>query len=340
MRFFRAFALFGRIAKNFVVTSKLDQHQRLLPLQRRRRAAEPRHVVEQPFGAGQQFQRRGARHVVFFRLRDGGSDDICRAPQRRLQEGLVGLELLQRIGGAARGGDREQRERGDDRVADIGTAPPRTLGAAEHVVSRPVEQPRDHLRDRQIEPVAALAHIGGQFVVWRVGHRAVGTDHEAQRRREAFAARIARRAVDDHGNHGAVRMPRLEQADFLVDVVALGRDRRAQHDERARCAQRRKRLLGQRVPGGEVLAVAKNRPQRRRHGTLRSRASGQILVDAEVFQSAMQAPRPSCVGMGVGQERAIFERNRLSHGRDSECKARLSPRGRTDSMISTACEKK
>src|SRR5262249_4574423 len=122
---------------------------------------------------------------------------------------------------------------------------------------------------------------------------------EAQRGREALAAWVAGLAVHDDGDHRAIGMPRLEQADFLIDVVTLRRSRRTQHDERCRCIEVGDGLLGQAVPGGEILAVPEYGPERLGHWATR-RVSSCEATHGETFKPLMQPLRPRRVGMAVG----------------------------------------
>ena len=94
-----------------------------------------------------------------------------------------------------------------------------------------------------------------------LGQRTVRAELEAQRGRETFALRIARLAVDDQRDHAIGAAESLEAADFLVDIFALRGVRRTQHDEELRGFERGERLLGQRMSGGKILAVAEDRPQ-------------------------------------------------------------------------------
>ena len=56
-------------------------------------------------------------------------------------------------------------------------------------------------------------------------------------------------------------MARLEEPDLLSDVMALGRSRRADHDQGMRGIERRKGLVAQCMPGSEVVAVAEDGAQ-------------------------------------------------------------------------------
>ena len=63
--------------------------------------------------------------------------------------------------------------------------------------------------------------VGGNWFLVLVCKDAVRPDLEAQRRRKAFALRIARLAIDDQRDHPVGAAQHLEAADFLVDVFAL-----------------------------------------------------------------------------------------------------------------------
>ena len=96
------------------------------------------------------------------------------------------------------------------------------LGAAEDFVGGDAEQSGDDLGEGEVLAVAVLARVGGE----QLGP--VGSDVTAriervfERRRKAFAFRIVGLAVDDQRDHRTLGMPRLEEADLLVDVAALG----------------------------------------------------------------------------------------------------------------------
>ena len=162
-------------------------------------------------------------------------------------------------------------------------------------------------------PIALRPRVGGDRLLALVGERAVARELEAERRREAFALRIARLAVDDHRDHAVGAADRLEAADFLVDVLALRRVRRADDDQELRGFERGDGLLGERMAGGKILAVAKNRPQRLRHRPRGRLPPHQILVDAVAFELAMQPLAPRRVAVAVAQERAVLDRDGLDH---------------------------
>ena len=284
MSFVGALSLLRRITEYHIIPRELDQHPRLLPLQRRCWAAIARHGVEQAFRAGQQRHRRRARHVVFLGLCDRLVDDLGRAFQGRFEECLVGLELLPRIDGAPRRRECEDGQHRDDAVADVGRAPPLPLRAAEHVVGGEADQRRDDLGNGETLAIAVLPHIrrkdrgGGP-----VGDGAVGGELVAQGGREIL--RIG--SLDDDRNHWAIGMAEPEQPHLLVDGRPRGSDRRAQHDQRRRGVERGDGGVGQRVAAREILAVSEDRPQRPRHRPHRRRAPDEVLVDAEAFELAV-----------------------------------------------------
>ena len=89
-------------------------------------------------------------------------------------------------------------------------------------------------------------------------------------------------------------MTRLEEADLLVDVMALGGSRRADHDQSMRSIERGERLLVQRMTCREVVAVAEDGAQclgDRARGRL---AADKVLVDAKAFKrrDAATWPKP------------------------------------------------
>jgi hypothetical protein len=68
------------------------------------------------------------------------------------------------------------------------------------------------------------------------------------------------------------------------------------------------------MPGGEVVAVAEDGPQGLRHGAGRRLAAGQILVDAEAFQPAMQPFGVRGVRVAIGDKGAVAISDGFSHG--------------------------
>src|SRR5262245_52425464 len=78
------------------------------------------------------------------------------------------------------------------------------------------------------------------------------------------------------------------------------------------------------MPAGEILAIAKDWPQRLRHRTLGRTAAEQILVDPVGLQRAVQPPRPPRIAMAVAQERAIDEWRDLRHGCHLRCQRKAA----------------
>src|SRR5262249_59604267 len=89
---------------------------------------------------------------------------------------------------------------------------------------------------------------------------------------------------------------------------------RADDDQELRGFERSQRLRGERVAGGEILAVAKDRPQRLRHWADGSVAADEVLVDVKGFERAMQPPAPCRVVMAVAQEGAVSDRGHAGGG--------------------------
>ncbi|HYW60118.1 MAG TPA: hypothetical protein VE909_06305, partial [Xanthobacteraceae bacterium] len=152
------------------------------------------------------------------------------------------------------------------------------------VVEPNADEPCHQLQQGASLAVAGRARVGGDRLL-RLGREPpVGADLEPQRRRKAFARRIARLAVDDHGDHPRGAAHGLEGADLPVDVFALRRVWRADHHQELGGRERRAGLLGERMASGEVVTVAKNRLERSRHRPDRGWAANQIAVDAEAFE--------------------------------------------------------
>jgi hypothetical protein len=106
-------------------------------------------------------------------------------------------------------------------------------------------------------------------------------------------------------------MTLLEEPDLLVDIVALRRRGRAKHDQRRRGVKRGKGLLGQGVACGEVVAIAENGLDRLRDRPALRLPTGQIAIDAAALKPAMQPLGLSRVGVAIGDEGAVFERDGL-----------------------------
>jgi hypothetical protein len=218
------------------------------------------------------------------------------------------------IDGAAGGEHDEQRERGDNAVADASFAAAVAFGAAEDVVGGDAQKPGHHLGKRELFSVALLARVGRQHLDRLIGDPALIIERVFERGWEALGVRIAGRAVYDQRDHRALRVARLEEADFFRDVFAARRGGRADHDQGSGRIQRRQRLVRQGMPGGEVVAVTEDGPQRCRDGAGGRLAAGQILVDAEAFQAAMQPFGPCGIGVTVGDKGAVAISDGFSHG--------------------------
>src|ERR1700679_1016732 len=92
------------------------------------------------------------------------------------------------IDGEAGKAEGEDRQRADP----VSHPPPAgAVLAPNNLVEAETQQPRDQFEPRSILAVALRPGIGGDRLLMLVGELAVGTDLEAQRRRKAFAFRIA-----------------------------------------------------------------------------------------------------------------------------------------------------
>ena len=165
--------------------------------------------------------------------------------------------------------------------------PALALGATEDVVGGDAEEARHDLGERERLAIAFLACVGREWLGWLVRDLAIRIDFELHRGREAFGLGIAGLTADDERDHRALSMPRLEEPDLLIDVVALGSGRRADHDQSRGGVERRKRLVGQRVSRGEVIAVAEGRAERLGYCARCRLTADQVLVDRERFDHAM-----------------------------------------------------
>src|SRR5262249_14415588 len=120
-------------------------------------------------------------------------------------------------------GDGEDCKRGDNAVAHASLAPPLALGAAEDVVRGNAKQPGDDLGESQSLAVALLARIGREQLDFALADAALGVELEIEGRGKAFELRVVRLAGDDERDDRPLGVARLEEADLLVDILALGR---------------------------------------------------------------------------------------------------------------------
>jgi hypothetical protein len=67
------------------------------------------------------------------------------------------------------------------------------------------------------------------------------------------------------------------------------------------------------MAGGKIVAVAEDGFERLRHGAVRRLPVHKILVDMKRFKPTMQPLGRARVGVTVGNEGAIFERDGLGH---------------------------
>jgi hypothetical protein len=122
-------------------------------------------------------------------------------------------------------------------------APALALGAAEDVVRRDPEKARGDLGKGELLAIALFTRIGREQLHRLIRDIAVGIELEPKGREEAFSFRITRRTVNDQRDDRPLVMARLEEADFLVDIAALGGGGRAYDDQRVRSVERRLRLI-------------------------------------------------------------------------------------------------
>ena len=191
-------------------------------------------------------------------------------------------------------GGRHTDQRPDDRAA-----PPPDLLTLADLVEGNADQSSHQLLLGDLLAVALRPRIGGDRLFPFIGQRTVQAELEAQCGRETFALRVTRLALDDQRDHAIDAAERLEAADFFVDIFALRRVRRTQHDQELRGFERGERLLGQRMSGGKILAVAEDRPQGLRHQASGRLPTNQILVDAIALERGMQPLAPRGVAVTI-----------------------------------------
>jgi len=271
------------------------------------RTSETRHVVEKTLRLSQKLDRRSARHIVFRGLRNGGGNDLGRGLKRGIEECLVGLQLLPGIERAACGGDREQRQDTNDRIAYPRPSPALAFRPTKHLVGAQPDQPGDNLGKRQLASVAAITQIGGQYTIalpdlWR------------QRRREAFPIRVPGLTRNDQWDQWAVRMSQCKEANLFVDRIALRSGRRGDQDQRGRVVEGSDGLGCQRATRIEIVPVTKDRAQLLGDRSHRRFAADQIFANAKALKPPVQPLGRAGVAMAIGKERPIFEGYRRCHG--------------------------
>ena len=133
---------------------------------------------------------------------------------------------------------------------------------------------------------------------------------KSQRGREV----VRMRPIDDHRDHRPVRVTEAEEPHLLADRRSPGRDRRADDDQHGRGIERGDGRLGQRRAAGEITAIEEDRLEACRHRPEPGLAPARLLGDREGLEPVVQPPRPTLVGMRIGEERAVFDRKRFRHG--------------------------
>ena len=194
-------------------------------------------------------------------------------------------------------------------VADAGLPFALAFGAPVDFVGRDADQRRRHLRQREIAAVALLAHVRGKgHGRGTVRDPALGIQLESQRGREALLLPAIGLARQDHRHNRPAGVAMLEEADFLVHVMAFRRRGRAEHHQSGGSVERGDGLIVQRTARAEIFAVAEDGAELPRNRAERGRAARQP-AQREAFEARMQPFRQRGVGMAVGEEGAVFEIN-------------------------------
>ena len=204
----------------------------------------------------------------------------------------------------------DNREPGDPKPLAAALRP---LRAPEHLVCAKTDERRHDLGKRDFFAVGG--DVGGQHLGGIGRNQTVRADVKPHRWWEGFRLGIPHFSVGYDRDHRTVRMARLKQAHLFVDIVALGRSRGAKDDHRGRCVECGDGLLGEAVPGSELVSVAEDGSETLWDRPRRGVASNQFLVDRKVLEPPVQPLRPLGVRVAVGEERAVFERGGLSHER-------------------------
>ena len=202
----------------------------------------------------------------------------------------------------------DKREPGDPKPLAAALRP---LCAPEHLVGAKTDERRHDLGKRHLFPVGGdvgCQHLGG------IGrNQTVRADVKPHGWWEGFRLGIPHFSVGYDRDHRTVRMARLKQAHLFIDIVALGRSRGAKDDHRGRCVECGDGLLGEAVPGSELVSVAEDGSETRWDRPRRGVASNQFLVDRKILEPPVQPLRPLGVRVAVGKEGAVLEGGGLSH---------------------------
>jgi len=122
---------------------------------------------------------------------------------------------------------------------------------------------------------------------------------------------VARHVIDDQWDHKAVGVAGLEKTYLLVDVVALRGVGGADDDERCRGVERYPRLVGQRMPRGKLVPIAKDRSERIRNAPPCSLSADKVVPEIEALQPGVQPLGPTHVCVRVREERLVSKIDRI-----------------------------
>ena len=201
-------------------------------------------------------------------------------------------------------GQRDRGQRGHAGMAALSFA-------ADQVVELQAQQPGGKLAAAVPAAVAARPEVGRDgfrsllaeiaAIVQPVTQCLGKTLHETLARlvlRERFA-------IDNGRQDATFAVQTFELQDLLVDPFRLRGGGRTDHHQETAVAQGRLHLLGEVSPGRQVVAVAKDRRQARRHGTLRRLLAHQLARYPVRLQPAVEPATPALVGVAVADEGAI-----------------------------------
>ena len=134
-----------------------------------------------PSALREQFERCGARHVVFFRLRDRRVDDVGCGLECGVKKSLVGLELLPGVDGAAARQNRQQQTEAGDCSPNPRPAPACPFGPRRKTSSAlsPV-RPAMTFGKAESFAIGGVAQIGPENSDRAISHAAVRVELESQ----------------------------------------------------------------------------------------------------------------------------------------------------------------
>ena len=129
-------------------------------------------------------------------------------------------------------------------------------------------------------------------------------------------------AIHDQRQYPIRPAQRLEAPDFLVDVRALGRCRRAQHEQARRLRKRSVDRVPERVRCRQIVPVPENRTQFRWHWAKAGGTANQVPRNSIGLQRRVHPSAPRAILMAIRQKCFEFGSNGCGADRRLECRYR------------------